>query len=56
MVGPDGLRPEETLVPKVNELDPPRLPRYNDPRNYIPLLTNWYPAINSRNDLRVDHG
>ena len=56
MVGPDGLRPEVTLVPPVDEFALPKLPRYNDPRNYIPLLTNWYPAINARNDLRVDHG
>ena len=56
MVGPDGLRPEATLVPPVDEFALPKLPRYNDPRNYIPLLTNWYPAINARNDLRVDHG
>jgi hypothetical protein len=56
MVGPDGLRPEVTLVPAADEFADPKLPRYNDPRNYIPLLTNWYPAINARNDLRVDHG
>ena len=55
MVGPDGLRPDVTLVPTTNDADP-GLPRYNDPKSYVPLLANWYPATNSRNDLRVDHG
>ena len=54
MVGPDGLRPTASIVPSLDDDPPP--PRYNEPRRYITAVPNWYPATNTRNELRPDHG
>lgn len=55
MVGPDGLRPTASLIPSLDD-EPPPPPRYNEPRRYISAVPNWYPATNTRNELRADHG
>ena len=48
MVGPTGLIPTDSSIPgKAGEL-----PRWNDPKKYVPNVVDWPANPDTRNDLK----